>query len=174
MYKMLRAVVGDAYAFDEYPDHVEETLAYGAAQCVAFNRRGTLMAVGCKTGQIVIWDFLTRSVGKVLMDRNHVVGAVTCHWSRDGYKLVVGYANGQIWRWDVLSGAVDARVTVPVTLPSTAASAANAATASGAVAGVTTVLGGAEFASRILSAQMHPKNPYVWLFVVVACGPGVR
>ena len=39
----------------EYPDYLEETLAYGAAQCAEFNRRGTLLAVGCKTGQIVMY-----------------------------------------------------------------------------------------------------------------------
>jgi hypothetical protein len=177
----------------EYPDYLEETLAYGAAQCVEFNRRGTLLAVGCKTGQIVMyaarcernslspfgstlvlsgalwllgcsWDFLTRGVGKVLMDRHHVSTVLVVHWSRNGRKILAAYANGDVWRWDVVSGVVDARAHVvfgpnspgPMSGPNPNASSSSSSS-TGRMG-----RGGADLENvpRVISAQLHPVNLY--------------
>ena len=51
----------------------------GALDCVsiavtcAFNKRGSLLAVGCNDGRIVIWDFLTRGIAKWISAHVHPV-----------------------------------------------------------------------------------------------------
>ncbi|CAI7806746.1 unnamed protein product [Closterium sp. NIES-53] len=51
---------------NDFPEVIEEYLDHRAAKCIAFNRRGTLLAAGCADGVCVIWDFDTRGVAKEL------------------------------------------------------------------------------------------------------------
>ena len=45
-----------------YPEENDGTLdCVTMALTAQFNRFGTLLAVGCNDGRIVVWDFLTRS-----------------------------------------------------------------------------------------------------------------
>lgn len=46
------------------------------AVTATFNRRGSLLAVGCNDGRIVIWDFLTRGIAKILSAHVHPVTSV--------------------------------------------------------------------------------------------------
>ena len=46
------------------------------AVTAAFNRRGSLLAVGCNDGRIVVWDFLTRGIAKIISAHVHPVTSV--------------------------------------------------------------------------------------------------
>ena len=50
-----------------YPEENDGTLdCITMAITCQFNRHGTLLAVGCNDGRIVIWDFLTRGIAKII------------------------------------------------------------------------------------------------------------
>ncbi|XP_042604870.1 LOW QUALITY PROTEIN: retinoblastoma-binding protein 5, partial [Cyprinus carpio] len=70
-----------------------------------FNRWGTLLAVGCNDGRIVIWDFLTRGIAKIISAHIHPVCSLS--WSRDGHKLVSASTDNIVSQWDVLTGDCD-------------------------------------------------------------------
>uniref|UniRef100_T1J3M1 Uncharacterized protein n=1 Tax=Strigamia maritima TaxID=126957 RepID=T1J3M1_STRMM len=91
-----------------YPEEFD-----GALDCIslaltcAFNKRGTLLAVGCNDGRIVVWDFLTRGIAKIISAHVHPV------WSRNGHKLVSASTDNNVAIWDVLTGECDYRYRFP-------------------------------------------------------------
>lgn len=57
-----------------YPEEFDGTLdSISIAVTCAFSRRGSLLAVGCNDGRIVIWDFLTRGIAKIVNAHVHPV-----------------------------------------------------------------------------------------------------
>uniref|UniRef100_A0A8C1M4X1 Retinoblastoma binding protein 5 n=1 Tax=Cyprinus carpio TaxID=7962 RepID=A0A8C1M4X1_CYPCA len=57
-----------------YPEEADGTLdCISMALTCTFNRWGTLLAVGCNDGRIVIWDFLTRGIAKIISAHIHPV-----------------------------------------------------------------------------------------------------
>ena len=52
-----------------FPEVIEDSLEEGYAVTMAFNRRGSLLAVGCNDGRVVIWDFDTRGTSPASPDR---------------------------------------------------------------------------------------------------------
>lgn len=56
---------------NEFPEVIEDCLEDGYACCCSPNRRGTLLAVGCLDGRVVIWDFDTRGIARVLKGHSH-------------------------------------------------------------------------------------------------------
>lgn len=73
------------------------------AICCSFNRRGSLLAVGCNDGRVVIWDFLNRCVAKNIP--THAGQPITSlSWSRRGSKLVTGSLDNSIAIWYVPTG----------------------------------------------------------------------
>ena len=43
-----------------YPEHNDGVLDSGSEALITqFNRRGTMLAVGCNDGRIALWDFMT-------------------------------------------------------------------------------------------------------------------
>ena len=62
----------------------------GVLDCVslavtcAFNRWGSLLAVGCNDGRIVVWDFLTRGIAKIISAHVHPV----CSLRSESHRLL--------------------------------------------------------------------------------------
>lgn len=69
-----------------YPEEFDGSLdCISLAVTCAFNKYGTLLAVGCNDGRIVIWDFLTRGIAKIISAHVHPVCSIS--WSRSGHKV---------------------------------------------------------------------------------------
>lgn len=95
-----------------YPEENDGTLdCITMAICCQFNRYGTLLAVGCNDGRLVIWDFLTRGIAKIIQAHVHPVCSLS--WSRSGKKMVSASTDNTVCIWDVLTGECDHRFRFP-------------------------------------------------------------
>ncbi|KAF0295588.1 Retinoblastoma-binding protein 5 [Amphibalanus amphitrite] len=95
-----------------YPEEFDGTLdCISRAVTCTFNRKGTLLAVGCNDGRVVIWDFLTRGIAKIISAHVHPVCSVS--WSRDGRRLVSACTDNTVTVWHVLSGECQHRYRFP-------------------------------------------------------------
>ena len=99
---------------------IEEALQHGKATCVAFNRRGTLLAAGTSGGSIAIFDFITRSVARELVPEaitnedgtvEELPAVFSVAWSSDGRKLLSTAADGSVVVWDVAESDMSFRAT---------------------------------------------------------------
>lgn len=98
---------------DDLPEVIEEYLDHGVTKCIAFNRRGTLLAAGCSDGSCVIWDFGTRGVVKELKSPGFSAPVTTVSWSKDGRQILSAYANCSLSLWDVAKGTKISTVHLP-------------------------------------------------------------
>ncbi|XP_065643236.1 retinoblastoma-binding protein 5 homolog isoform X2 [Hydra vulgaris] len=95
-----------------FPEEFDGSLdSISAALTCSFNRTGSLLAVGCNDGRLVIWDFLTRGIAKVLVAHVHPVSSVS--WSRNGKKILTSSTDWNVGLWDVLSGDCEVRYRFP-------------------------------------------------------------
>ncbi|KAG2498136.1 hypothetical protein HYH03_003894 [Edaphochlamys debaryana] len=101
----------DVFQSVELPEVIEEYLDHGTALCMAFNRRGTLLASGTREAQVVLWDFETRGVAAILS--GHTGPVTSLAWSRTGRQLLSGSEDGRLVLWDVLAAKQIAMVTLP-------------------------------------------------------------
>lgn len=70
-----------------YPEEFDGSLdCISLASTCSFNKYGTLLAVGCNDGRIVLWDFLTRGIAKIISAHVHPVCSIG--WSRNGHKVI--------------------------------------------------------------------------------------
>ncbi|KAG6390121.1 hypothetical protein SASPL_151603 [Salvia splendens] len=119
----------------DFPEVIEEYLERGVMKCIAFNRRGNLLAVelcgsydlyafdigcssldvsfchaGCSDGSCVIWDFETRGIAKELKDKECVTAITSVCWSKYGHRILVSAADKTLTLWDVVKGERIARI----------------------------------------------------------------
>lgn len=96
-----------------YPEIIEDCLELGGTvtgTAIKFNARGSLLAVGCYDGRVLIYDFETRSVVRELTTKSgegHVGLVSSLSWTRNGAKLLTGAYDRKALIWDVLSGKVE-------------------------------------------------------------------
>ncbi|XP_076923108.1 protein RBL-like [Bidens hawaiensis] len=94
----------------DFPEVIETYLKYvnGTSnvimQCIAFNRRGTLLAAGCSDGRCVIWDFQTRGIAKELNNKDCVAAITSICWSKNGHHILVSAADNSLTLWNVSKG----------------------------------------------------------------------
>ncbi|XP_007010539.2 PREDICTED: protein RBL [Theobroma cacao] len=99
----------------DFPEVIEEYLEHGVMKCIAFNRRGTLLAAGCSDGSCVIWDFETRGIAKELRDRDCTAAITSVCWSKYGHRILVSAADKSLTLWDVVSGEKVTRIVLQQT-----------------------------------------------------------
>ncbi|VFQ85900.1 unnamed protein product [Cuscuta campestris] len=99
----------------DFPEVIEEYLEHGTMKCIAFNRRGTLLAAGCSDGSCVIWDFETRGISKELKDKDCVAAVTSVCWSKYGHRILVSAADKSLMLWDVVKGERITRITLQQT-----------------------------------------------------------
>ena len=80
------------------------------ALCIAFNRRGTLLAAGLQDGRVVLWDFDTRGVARSCQP--HIAPLTSLAWSRDGRLLVSSAADGSAVLWNVETNTQEGQMTL--------------------------------------------------------------
>ncbi|THF98034.1 hypothetical protein TEA_022756 [Camellia sinensis var. sinensis] len=97
----------------DFPEVIEEYLENGVTKCIAFNRRGTLLAAGCMDGSCVIWDFETRGIAKELKDKDCVAAITSVCWSKYGHRILVSAMDKSITLWDVVKGEKITRTVLP-------------------------------------------------------------
>ena len=95
-----------------YPEENDGTLdCITMAITCQFNRFGTLLAVGCNDGRIVVWDFLTRGIAKIIQAHVHPVCSIS--WSRSGRRIVSASTDNTASVWDVVNGECDQKFRFP-------------------------------------------------------------
>ena len=95
-----------------YPEEFDGILdCISIAVTCAFNRRGTLLAVGCNDGRVVVWDFLTRGIAKIISAHVHPV--VSLNWSRNGHDLVTASTDNTVCVWNILTSECVTRLRFP-------------------------------------------------------------
>ncbi|KAJ1411568.1 WD40/YVTN repeat-like-containing domain superfamily [Sesbania bispinosa] len=99
----------------DFPEVIEEYLEHGCMKCIAFNRRGTLLAAGCNDGSCVIWDFETRGIAKELRDGECSSPITSICWSKCGHRILVSAADKSLSLWDVMSGKRITRIVLQQT-----------------------------------------------------------
>ncbi|KAF2077311.1 hypothetical protein CYY_001377 [Polysphondylium violaceum] len=101
----------DPFRSLDVPEAIEHTLVDPAgtkANCAQFNRRGTLLAVGCQAGQVHIWDFQTKSIARSLLQHKQTVNSIG--WSRSGKKILSCSNDGSVILWDIPSTSIEKRI----------------------------------------------------------------
>ncbi|KAM0859487.1 hypothetical protein ACQ4PT_047160 [Festuca glaucescens] len=99
----------------DFPETIEEFLQHGNMKCIAFNRRGTLLAAGCANGSCIIWDFETRGLAREFRDKDCTAPITSVSWSKYGHRLLASATDRSLTLWNVVTGEKIARITLQQT-----------------------------------------------------------
>lgn len=88
----------------ELPERIDDYLEGGKAVDMCFNRHGNILASGTAEGQVVLWDFDTKSIAKKLEGHEQLVTSVAFPAPGTGQRLISGSLDGTLRLWDVLKG----------------------------------------------------------------------
>ncbi|KAM9958157.1 hypothetical protein ACTFIW_013137 [Dictyostelium discoideum] len=99
----------DPFKQSDVPETVEYYLVDPKnikSNCASFNRRGTLLAVGCASpiGKILVWDFDTKKIVRTLYHHTGCVNSIC--WSRNGKKLLTASNDGSLVLWDLATSKI--------------------------------------------------------------------
>ena len=90
-----------------YPEHNDGVLDSGSEALITqFNRRGTMLAVGCNDGRIALWDFMTRGISRHAVQSprpSHNFTQLEQEWE----KLLSSATDWNVVLWDVISGEAE-------------------------------------------------------------------
>lgn len=86
----------------DFPSSKFSSIEEGLSISCKFNRWGTLLAVGCRDGRIIIWDAETYSIAQVFTGHTHPVTSLT--WSKCGRMLASSSVDRTVIVWDVKMG----------------------------------------------------------------------
>ncbi|KAK9370535.1 WD40-repeat-containing domain protein [Lipomyces kononenkoae] len=100
----MNLLLSDPFALSqEYPENLTHTLNYGHSTCIKFNRKGDYLASGLIDGTVVVFDFETYGIARVL--RGHTRSVQSLSWSRDGRYLLSSSRDWKCILWDLKDGS---------------------------------------------------------------------
>lgn len=91
------------------PSFNQGIIEEGLATKVAFDPSGAFFSVGHHDGRILIWDFYSRNLSRVLFA--HVRPITSLSWSPDSKKLLSTSTDRNLLLWDLTTGSIERRVT---------------------------------------------------------------
>ncbi|CAF1005113.1 unnamed protein product [Adineta ricciae] len=92
-----------------YPEEFDGTLDCASiAVCCAFNKIGSMLAVGCSDGRLVIWDFLTRGIAKVIGADWSPICCVS--WSKKSDLIATSSTDDTVCIWNTSTGRCRTRI----------------------------------------------------------------
>lgn len=101
MNKILQSVSAVSTSFD-FPSTRYSMIDEGFGISCKFNRWGTLLAIGCRDGRILIWDAETYSIAQVFT--GHTQPVTSLGWSKCGRMLASSSVDRTVIVWDVKMG----------------------------------------------------------------------
>ncbi|EFA80387.1 WD-40 repeat-containing protein [Heterostelium album PN500] len=101
----------DPFRIGDVPESIEDYLVdhvESKANCLQFNRRGLLLAVGNQSGVVVIWDFDTKSISKQLKAHKQCVNSVG--WTRNGKRILSCSTDGSLILWNLIDDSIETKI----------------------------------------------------------------
>ncbi|CAF0849860.1 unnamed protein product [Didymodactylos carnosus] len=86
-----------------YPEEFDGILDCASmAVCCSFNKVGSLLAVGCSDGRLVIWDFLTKGIAKIISAHWSPIYSIS--WSKKSDLIATSSTDNTVCIWYTSTG----------------------------------------------------------------------